>query len=693
AAGLRLLLTAALVVSVQSSCRAPPRFTSAELRQQYQGIAEFRYSSRVEYDCRPGYVRNGAVSNQLVCRRQGEWYGGTEEMCKPVECGYPGEPDNGRAVGLTEKFYFGSVVNFTCNTGYRLVGNSQIRCGIENGVVAWDKHIPFCEPIPCPPPPEIPNGGHSGAGIDHFSYGMYVTYHCHSAKRGQKPFSLVGEASISCTTTDNINGEWNKPAPECKVVTCSYPRVENGRLMSRYRSAFNYADSVSFDCDFRYSLNGSESSTCRENGQWDPPPPLCQRSSCDDPPDVAHAVKARLAGNLFPVDTVVTYDCQKGHEFSPGETTRNIKCQEDFTWSETPPPCQRIRCLNPVIRNGKLVTPWKWKDHYEFGDTLEAACNEGYTWRGHSGNVVLWCTSTGSWDPEMPECVPELRCSKPEVPHSKEIYRSRDDYTAGTQLRLQCDPGYVLRGHDLTQCGADANWTPPLPFCEKVCGPPPQIANGEHSGAGQQQFSYGANVTYRCLEGLSLIGHKAIYCSSNDGVNLEWSGPAPECRVVRCPKPTVERGRMTPETFVFPYGAAVRFSCDEGFVLRGSAEVQCQADSTWHPALPTCQPVRCPRPQEQELGLTKLDLRTWFEVNETLSFSCRRDGLRLETLKSTCSANGTWVPPATCRKQEACEKVLQIREDFQCGLPLEELKTLLEIQKLSLEIQKLQRDL
>ena len=63
-----------------------------------------------------------------------------------------------------------------------------------------------------------------------------------------------------------------------------------------------------------------------------------------------------------------------------------------------------------------------------------------------------------------------------------------------------------------------------------VCGPPPQITNGQCSGSGREQFPYGAEVTYSCTEGLSLIGDASIYCTSDDGVNLVWSGPAPECR-------------------------------------------------------------------------------------------------------------------------------------------------------------------
>lgn len=78
--------------------------------------------------------------------------------------------------------------------------------------------------IPCPPPPEIANGEHSGAGKDRFEYGASVTYRCHPVKRGEAPFSLVGDDSIFCTTTDNLNGVWSKAAPECKgeLLLCAF---------------------------------------------------------------------------------------------------------------------------------------------------------------------------------------------------------------------------------------------------------------------------------------------------------------------------------------------------------------------------------------------------------------------------------------------------------------------------------------
>uniref|UniRef100_A0A8C3KQM4 Sushi domain-containing protein n=1 Tax=Calidris pygmaea TaxID=425635 RepID=A0A8C3KQM4_9CHAR len=675
---LGLSLAAALVVAVQSDCGAPPRLLVAELKEEYKGITTFAINSRVEYVCRPGYKKNYSVPSSLFCGRKNRWEG-SQDMCMPKQCPYPGEPANGRLI-LAEKFFFGSTVNFTCNTGFRLVGSSHIQCVLKNGVVTWDRDIPICESIPCPPPPEIANGQHSGAGKEHFEYGESITYWCHSVRRGEKPFSLVGDGSIFCTTTDNINGVWNKPAPECKVVNCEPPSVENGKQLSGYQPEYTYRDTVIFDCNFRYTMNGSDTSTCSRSGLWDPPLPLCQRSSCDDPPDVPNAVKAKLAGNLFPVETVITYECREGHQFSPGETMRHIRCLPDFTWSETPQPCKRIQCSYPDIRNGKLLYAWEERENYEFGDRLEVKCNEGFAFKDHSSHVSLRCTSDGTWHPPAAECTPVPQCPKPDIIHGREVHNSKTDYKVGTRLTLACDPGYALRGQQQTVCQADTSWAPPLPFCDKVCGPPPPISNGQHSGLGQEQFSYGAGVTYSCVEGLSLIGDESIYCTSDDGVNLVWSGPAPECRVVRCPKPVVERARMTPPRLTFPYGADVRFSCEEGFELRGDAESRCLEDGAWHPPLPSCQPVQCYQPPRQE-DLTIQNPKLWYSVKETLRFHCKQGGRSLGPSESTCSVNGTWIPPPT------------YRQFFDCRIPLADLKTMLEVRKLYLEIQKLEKEL
>ncbi|NWS34795.1 CR2 protein, partial [Polioptila caerulea] len=698
AAVLRSLLTAALIVTVHSLCTAPPRLQSAQPKENLEGIEFFPHGYRMEFVCRPGFGRKARTPNALICGVNGVWRG-PSEMCTPKACTFPGEPAHGRLV-LPGTFTFGSTVNFTCDTGYRLIGHSQIECVLRNEVLEWNRDIPTCEVIPCAPPPEIENGQHSGMDKEHFVFGDAVIYKCHRPRRGETPFSLVGEASIFCTTRDNLNGVWSSPAPECRVVSCKQPRVENGKLLGGYRPDYTLGDMVMFECDLRYSLSGSGASTCKESSLWEPPLPLCQRRSCDDPPDVRNAVKARLPGDLFPVGTVVTYECRQGHQFSTGETTWNISCLQDFVWSEPPAPCERISCPGPHIPNGRLLHLWQVKEVYEYGDGLRVACSEGFAFKGHSSSITLYCGSDGEWDPAVPECIPEPSCPEPVIPHGKEVYKSRSGYTVGTQVRLACEEGFVLRGSEPVTCGADLNWEPRLPFCDKVCGPPPELPFGQHSAGIGRHFPYGTKVTYKCAEGLSLVGDESLYCTSEDGENLTWSGPAPECRAVRCPKPVVEGGRMTPQTFTFPFGLLLHFSCDEGFGLRGAAQSRCQADGTWDPPadgtwdppVPTCQPVRCsrlPRQEDVEVHFNKL----WYEVNETVPFYCKRDGQLGALSKTTCSADGTWTPPPTCKKHDVCERVLRNNAAFQCGIPLSDLKTLLEVQKLYLEIQKLEKEL
>ncbi|XP_071884742.1 complement receptor type 1 [Anas platyrhynchos] len=702
AAVLRLLLAAALVVAVQGSCNAPPRIPSAELKESYQRITKFSYSEKVEYTCRPGYTRSKFRAS-LVCGEDGRWKGATD-FCSPKQCSYPGDLANGRLVE-TELFTFGSIANYTCDMGYRLIGNSQLHCVLKNGQVTWDGDVPFCEPIPCSPPPKIENGEHNGGDVTVFSYGSSVTYHCNSAGRGERAFSLVGDPSIFCTTVDNLNGIWNKPAPECKVVGCQHPQIENGKLLSGYRAEYTYRDTVVFDCEFRYTLQGSDTSTCSEAGSWEPPLPLCQRSSCDDPPDVFSAVKARLAGNLFPAGTVVTYECEPGYEFSPGQNTRHITCLADLTWSEAPSSCNKISCPDPVVGNARPVNVWYKPVKYMYGDTVSISCNEGYTIRDYGSNVVLRCTNKGTWDPAVTECTSVPHCPQPVTDHGREVYKSKNDYSVGTRVTMTCDEGYVLRGDEQIECKADQNWTPSVPFCDKGCDPPPQITSGQYTASRSGVFPYGSEVTYSCAAGLSLIGDKSIYCTSTDGENLVWSGPAPECRVVRCPRPDVEHGRMAPPRHTFPYGVSVRFSCDEGFVLRGDAEIWCTANSTWQPPLPSCVPVQCPEPQVVNGRLKNArDSKTWYLANTTVTFECLHGyhfsgggpAAFRDTGTATCLADGKWTPLPKCKKQgeaDICEEVGDIKAAFECGVPMEEVRTLLEVQKLFLEIQKLKVEL
>ncbi|XP_010176980.1 PREDICTED: complement receptor type 1-like, partial [Mesitornis unicolor] len=264
-----------------------------------------------------------------------------------------------------------------------------------------------------------------------------------------------------------------------------------------------------------------------------------------------------------------------------------------------------MQCPVPSIPHGQL-TP---AQNLTYGSTAMLQCDAGYIPVG--ATTTLRCLGGGRWHPRLPACVLEVQCPSPVIPNGRVVSPRKAEYTFGHHMEFQCDHGYVLRGSQRIQCWSDGTWRPPMPYCDKVCGPPPKITNGhhasltteQHSGLRAEQFPYGSVIKYSCMEGLSLIGDNAIYCTSDDGENLVWSGPAPQCRVVRCPKPVVASGRMAPQGLTFPYGA-------------------------------------------------------------------KREG-----------------------DADVCEEVLYIKMVSECGVPREEIKNLLEIQKLFLEIKKLKVEL
>lgn len=61
--------------------------------------------------------------------------------------------------------------------------------------------------------------------------------------------------------------------------------------------------------------------------------------------------------------------------------------------------------------------------------------------------------------------------------------------------------------------------------------------------------------------------------------------------VVRCENPAVKNGkRLSGFGLEHKYKSTVTFECDPGYFLNGSSVVTCEADNTWKPPLPTCDP-------------------------------------------------------------------------------------------------------
>ncbi|NXU76096.1 DAF factor, partial [Oreotrochilus melanogaster] len=137
-------------------CSAPQSLAFAELKEPYRKENFFPVGRSVEYVCRAGYTQHPGVLPASTCLRNQTW-SVVLEFCKRKQCPNPGDPVNGRAVVLKD-LLFESQVNYTCDTGYRLVGSSQRTCEVSGTRVSWSGDAPVCQQVRCPPPPGIANG-------------------------------------------------------------------------------------------------------------------------------------------------------------------------------------------------------------------------------------------------------------------------------------------------------------------------------------------------------------------------------------------------------------------------------------------------------------------------------------------------------------------------------------------------------
>ncbi|XP_022252141.1 uncharacterized protein LOC106468127 [Limulus polyphemus] len=99
------------------------------------------YLSGVQYFCDEGYVLVGR--GFLVCDVDERW-NGPPPRCEPIQCSRPPGIVNGMLRMTTNTSIFGTIVEYICEPGYKLVGKAQLKCDSSG---YWDEKAPVCEII------------------------------------------------------------------------------------------------------------------------------------------------------------------------------------------------------------------------------------------------------------------------------------------------------------------------------------------------------------------------------------------------------------------------------------------------------------------------------------------------------------------------------------------------------------------
>nr|XP_016850968.1 PREDICTED: complement decay-accelerating factor, GPI-anchored-like isoform X3 [Anolis carolinensis] len=319
----------------ERSCVDPPRSRFARINPK-DIKTYYPAESKVSFTCRPGYNTIPEVGSTVTCFTNYTWTA-LPVFCEGKPCGDPGKPENGDTVILTNLLYLAKV-NFICEEGYKLKGSSSAQCLLQGDGVKWKPDPPKCQQITCFSPPNVAKASINGSSTGNFVYNSTVTYQCDDG------FSLIGEASLRCTTEDNVNGVWRGSLPECKG-DCPAPRRQPDATLRGGPEKSNYpvGTVLRYDCIPGYQFKPGTRPTirCQANSKWSSESSLCERKPCK-PPTIDNG---KFEGDIRLGDEI-TFSCDFGFRLLGQATSRCIlTASGSVDWSRSPPYCDsKIIC-------------------------------------------------------------------------------------------------------------------------------------------------------------------------------------------------------------------------------------------------------------------------------------------------------------------------------------------------------------
>ncbi|XP_013383226.1 sushi, von Willebrand factor type A, EGF and pentraxin domain-containing protein 1 [Lingula anatina] len=557
---------------------------------------EYRPGDVARFYCNPGYMLKGPTS--VHCDDDGSW---DVELpsCVSVKCDLPPRLDNGIIFNVSSQdFSMGTIVTYRCEVGYSLIGKSKIKCNFKG---KWDKDPPSCTIVKCRKPPSLQFGRVEGKS---FVFGSKVTYHCDTG------YKLIGRQTLKC----NADGQWGGSSPICDPVYCDVPQqIQNGFV---HATSYAYNATVHYTCRTGHMLFGNKMQVCLRNGSWSGSIPVCEPIPCLPPSPVANA---KIIGEDFTFGSTVTYECQEGYIL---EGIPERVCREDATWHNPQPSCKRVQCKVPDIAHGILS-----KSVLYYQDELLLNCKLGFEL---SHNETVTCLANGTWSSLTPTCEP-ITCHRPHSILYGIVFVSSTSY--GAVANYTCNPGFELHGDSTRLCLTNRKWSGTEPACTIIkCPHPEDIDYGEVKYA---NLSFGLKAHYSCSAGYELVGKSSRTCQANK----TWSGKAPNCVQVYCPRPpSIQYGNYKLDDTV--YGSIAQYECFYGFVLKGDVNRTCEQDKTWSGSEPICFPKQCKSLPSAILNGKVIG--TNYTFNATVTFECDTGYMLIGSKFLACLGDGTW---------------------------------------------------
>ena len=243
------------------------------------------------------------VGGNAECSNCDPGWSGT--LCDvPHDCGAPPAVNPPLNVDSSGGTLLGDTITYSCDSGYDLVGNAIRTCTASG----WSDSEPTCElePITCGPNTcnghgtcveqggvfdhcecddgwtgdtcgtEVDCGAPDPAPADGSIDYTTTTYGSTATYSCNAGYSLVGTASVTCQN----DGTWSDVAPVCDPVDCGNPDPAPANGSVSYTST-TYGSAATYDCNAGYGLVGNATTTCQSNGTWSNAAPTCELQYCD----------------------------------------------------------------------------------------------------------------------------------------------------------------------------------------------------------------------------------------------------------------------------------------------------------------------------------------------------------------------------------------------------------------------------
>ncbi|KAJ8342103.1 hypothetical protein SKAU_G00320310 [Synaphobranchus kaupii] len=184
---------------------------------------ELIHGTVVTYQCYPGFQVVG--TEILMCQWDLTWSGDMPSCERVVLCSDPGIVEHSRRVMSGARLTVGSTVQFICNKGYALSGNSLLTCYSRHpSGPKWTERPPKCLPETHEP---CRNPGASSFSIQSvekrfYQAGETLRFSCLSG------YQLQGERGIRCVP--GHPSQWSSSPPACRASPAVDIHVNERRL-------------------------------------------------------------------------------------------------------------------------------------------------------------------------------------------------------------------------------------------------------------------------------------------------------------------------------------------------------------------------------------------------------------------------------------------------------------------------------